>query len=127
MLVGVGDALVILFAVFVDVSVGIGIAAEPELFDELFALVIGLQRLEGFALLVGDDPAHVFVEPAFVNALDLLLLALSAFFFSTLVFFLFVLLFVLSESGAIRDGEARDDQSESQKQRRLARGFPCEK
>ena len=43
LLVGIGDPLVILLAVLVDIRVGIRIAAQPELLDELLALVVGLQ------------------------------------------------------------------------------------
>src|SRR5215510_13000654 len=96
MLVGVGDALVILFAVFVDVSVGVWIAAVPEPFDELLALVVSLERVEDLALFIGDDPADVFVYPAYVNALDLLLLALLPLLFLP-VLVLLVLLLVLGE------------------------------
>ena len=45
MLVGVGDAPVMLFLEFVFDGVRGGIAAQPELFDELFALFVGFQLL----------------------------------------------------------------------------------
>src|SRR5262245_8169609 len=67
MFVRVGDALVILLAKLVLVGVGIGIAAAPELFDEPFALLVGLQFLEGLALFVGDDVSDVFFEPVLVR------------------------------------------------------------
>ena len=54
-LVGVGDAAVMLFAVFVFFGVGSGIAAQPELLDELLALLIGLKLLECLFLFVADD------------------------------------------------------------------------
>ena len=69
-LVRVGDALVILFAEFVFVRVRIGIAAAPEFFDEVFALVVGGQFLKGFSFFVGDDVGDVLVEPVFVSLLQ---------------------------------------------------------
>src|SRR5262245_26286318 len=106
MLVGVGDALVILFAVFVNVCVRIGIASVPEPFDELLALVVGLERVEDLALLIGDDPANVFVLPAFVNALDFLFRRFFSLLISLLFFFL-VLLLLLGEGSEGRQGERR--------------------
>src|SRR5262249_47628740 len=126
MLVGVGDALVMLFAVFVDVGVGVGIAAVPESFDELLALLVGLERVEDLALLIGDDPADVFVYPAFVKALGLLLLALLRLLFLPLLTLL-VLLLVLREGPEGWQGERRERQHENQKQRDAARRRPFEK
>ena len=70
-LVRVGDAGVVLFAVLVLGRVGIGIAAQPEVFDERVALLVVAQVLEGLRLLVGDDPADVLVEPLLVDAVQL--------------------------------------------------------
>ena len=72
MLVGVGDAAVVLFLELVFDGVRRGVAAQPELLDELLALVVGLQVLEGGPLLVGDDVGHVLVEPLAVGRLQLL-------------------------------------------------------
>src|SRR5271168_3778818 len=69
MLVGVGDSPVILFAVFVFRGIGIGVATLPELLDEVVPLLIVRQALEGLQLLVGDDPAHIFVDPLLVGSL----------------------------------------------------------
>ena len=66
MLVGVGDAPVVLFLEFVFFRVRSGIAPLPEVLDELVALRIGGQLLEGRHLFIGDDPAHVLIEPALV-------------------------------------------------------------
>ena len=65
-LVGIGDAAVVLFAEFVFRRVGIGIAAQPELLDEGFALLVVAQVLERLPLLVGDDVGDVLVEPRLV-------------------------------------------------------------
>ena len=73
MLVGVRDAAVVLFLVFVLDGVGRGIAAQPELFDELLALLVGVQLLEGFALFIGDDVGDVFVQPLLPGRLQLFL------------------------------------------------------
>src|SRR5215475_14069507 len=129
MFVGVGDALVIFFAVFVDVGVGVWVAAVPEPFDELLAFVVGLERVEDLALLIGDDPANVFVLPASVNALDFLFLRFFFLLFSLLLFLLFllVLILVLSEGSEGRQGERRERQRENQKQRDATRRRPYEK
>src|SRR5262249_36304779 len=128
MFVGVGDALVILFAVFVDVGVGVRVAAVPEPFDELLAFVVGLERVEDLALLIGDDPANVFVLPASVNAIDLLLLTLLRLLLTLLVLLVrLFLLLVLSEGSEGRQGERRERERENQKQRDAARRRPYKK
>ena len=43
MLVGVCDAAVMLFLKFVLLGVGRGIAAQPELLDELLPLIVGVR------------------------------------------------------------------------------------
>src|SRR6266550_2697529 len=55
MLVGIGDALVVLLTKLVFISIRIGIATAPELFDETFALV------------VSDDVRDVLVQPILVS------------------------------------------------------------
>ena len=72
MLVGVGDALVVLFFVFVLFSVGRGITTLPESFDEIVALFVVRELLEGGTFLVADNPDYVLIEPLFVGALDFL-------------------------------------------------------
>ena len=67
MLVGIGDALVILLAIFVFVSIRIGIAPAPEFLDEAFALVVGSEFLESLPLFVGDDVGDVLVQPVLVG------------------------------------------------------------
>src|SRR5690348_18452569 len=67
MLVGVGDAPVDLVLVRIVNAVGSGVAALPELLDELIALLVVAQLEKSFALLVGDDPAHVLIEPFLVG------------------------------------------------------------
>ena len=45
MLVGIGDAAVVLFFEFVLFGIGRGVAAQPELLDELLALFVGSELL----------------------------------------------------------------------------------
>ena len=68
-LVGVSDAAVVLFLELVLDGIGRGIAAQPELLDELLALFVGLQPLEGLALFIGDDVDDVLVQPLLVRGL----------------------------------------------------------
>src|SRR5436190_2112311 len=81
MFVGVGDPRVIFLAILIGIGVWIGIAAQPELFDELFAFVVSLQGVECLALFVGDNPTDIFVLPAFVDALDAFLASLIVLLF----------------------------------------------
>src|SRR6267143_3015550 len=71
MFVGIGDALVVLLAIFVFVRVRIGIAPAPEFFDEALALIVGFQFLESFPFFVSDYVGDVFVQPVFVSLLKL--------------------------------------------------------
>ena len=73
MLVGVGDAAVVLFLELVLDGVRRGVAAQPELLDELLALVVGLEALEGRPLLIRDDVGDVFVEPLPIRRFQLFL------------------------------------------------------
>src|SRR6516164_4475463 len=75
-LVRIGNAPVVLFLKFVFDGVGSGIPALPEGLDELVALFVIRELLEGGAFFVGDDPADVLVEPLFVRARYFLLEAL---------------------------------------------------
>src|SRR2546426_142658 len=70
MLVGIGDALVVLLAKLVFIGVGIGIAPAPELFNESFALVVGFELLESLAFVLGDDVRDVLIQPIFVRLLE---------------------------------------------------------
>ena len=63
MLVGVGDAAVMLFLEFVFFGVRSGIAAQPELLDELLALLVGAQRFERLRSSSRDDVDHVLIQP----------------------------------------------------------------
>src|SRR5208282_830700 len=62
-LVGIGNAPVMLFFKLVLFGVGRGIAALPESLDELVALFVVRELHEGGFLFVGDNPAHVLVQP----------------------------------------------------------------
>src|SRR2546426_725446 len=77
-LVGVGDAAVVLFLEFVFNRVRGGIAAQPELLDELLALFIIGQAQKGAALFVGEDVTDFFVQPLFVLGIEFLQQALFA-------------------------------------------------
>ena len=80
MLVGVCDAPVVLFLEFVLHRVRRGIAALPEGLDEIVALFVVGELPEGGALFVGDNPAHVFVQPLFVGLAYFLLESLLVLF-----------------------------------------------
>ena len=67
MLIGVGDALVVLVFVFVLDGIRRGVAAQPELLDEIVALFVVAEALEGIALFIGDDVDDVFVQPLLVD------------------------------------------------------------
>ncbi len=62
-----------LFLEFVLFGVGSGVAAQPELLDEVLPLFVGVQLLEGLAFLVGDDIGDVFIQPLLVGRLQLFL------------------------------------------------------
>src|SRR6516225_5926263 len=70
MFVRVSDAAIVLFAKLVLRRIGIRIATQPELLDEVVALLIIAQALEGFQLLVGDDPMNILIHPLLVGALQ---------------------------------------------------------
>ena len=67
MVVGIRDAPVVFLFEFVFRRAGSGIAAQPELFDEVLALRVGLQAFECRALFVGDDVGDVLGEPLVVG------------------------------------------------------------
>src|SRR5689334_6143396 len=70
-LVGIRDASVVLFLELVFYGVRSRVAAQPELFDELLALLVGVQPVEGRSFLIGDDVNDVFVQPLLVRRLEL--------------------------------------------------------
>ncbi len=65
MFVGVGDALVKLFLEFVLFSVGIGVAAAPNLLDELFSLVVCFEFLPGVAFGLSEDRIDVLIQSTY--------------------------------------------------------------
>src|SRR5437879_5524888 len=73
MLVGVGDAGVVLFLVLVLFGVGSRVATLPEGLDELVAFFVVGKLFESGSFFVGDDPDDVLVEPLLVNLAELLL------------------------------------------------------
>src|SRR5687768_2755907 len=66
-LVGVGDTLVILFAVFVLFRVRVGVAAAPEILDEVLTLLVGGQSIERPLFFLGDDVSDVGVAPFLIS------------------------------------------------------------
>ncbi|MGB2672231.1 MAG: hypothetical protein WA621_07590 [Candidatus Acidiferrum sp.] len=62
-LVGVGDAAIVFFAIGIIRGIRIGIAAAPEIFDLLFALFVSGEAKECVALFLGDDVRDLFGEP----------------------------------------------------------------
>ena len=102
MLVGVSNALVVLFAKFIFVGIRIGIAATPELFDETLALVVSGKLLEGLPLFVCDDVSDVLIQPVLVSLLEFDLL------FPRLTHRVLILLAgltLLRETGGNREGK----------------------
>ena len=63
MFVGIGDAFVIFFTVFIFFRIRIRIAAAPKIFDEIFALLIGLKSQKGALFLLGDNVIDVGIQP----------------------------------------------------------------
>src|SRR5262249_18749708 len=72
MLVGVGDAAVVLFFEIVLGQIGIAAAPQPELLDELLALFAGAQLQKRRALLGRNNVDHIFVEPLLVLGVQFL-------------------------------------------------------
>src|SRR5262249_25368995 len=79
-LVGIRDAAIVLFFVFVLYRVRSRVAAKPELLNELVALLVVGELLERLALFVGDNPPHVLVLPLLVRSAQLRLHRLLLFF-----------------------------------------------
>ena len=73
MFVGIFDTAVVLFLEFVLNRVRCRITTLPEAFNELIALLVIRELLEGCALLVRNNPAHIFVQPFLVRLAQLLL------------------------------------------------------
>jgi len=67
MLVGVGDALVVLFFVFVLFRVGSRIATLPESLDEVVALLVVGKLLEGCPLFISNDVDDILIQPLSVG------------------------------------------------------------
>src|SRR5215510_2495325 len=85
------DPLEVLLLVLVLGSVGIVVAPEPEVFNELIALFVRLKGFEGLSFFIGYDVTDVLIEPVLVNALKLFFpLTLIAIFALILVLVLFL-------------------------------------
>src|ERR1700733_3544661 len=61
--VGVSNAAVMLFFVFVFLGIRRGVAPQPELLHKLLALLVGFQPLERLPFLVSDDVADILIQP----------------------------------------------------------------
>ena len=72
MFVRVGDAPVVLFFEFVLSSIGRGVAALPESFDEVIALFVVGQLLERAPFFICDNEGDVLVQPLPVRLAQLL-------------------------------------------------------
>src|SRR5882762_2807223 len=72
MLVGVGNAALVLFLELILRQIGVAAAPQPELFDELLALFVGIQLKESVALIRRDDIGDVLAKPLPVGAVQLL-------------------------------------------------------
>src|SRR5262245_14719597 len=103
-LVWISDSLIIFLAILVYISIGIGIAPEPELLDELFALFIRLENIERLAFFIIDDPTNIFINPAFVDGFDNFIGS----FFLSFRLFLVIFLVILSEDRQRRDDQRKD-------------------
>src|SRR5579859_5098083 len=87
MLIGIGNAAIVLFFEVVFRKIGIAAAPLPELLDELLALFIGVQLQESLTFFRGNNVNHVLVEPLLVRSVQFLerLLHLSFLFFAELL------------------------------------------
>ena len=72
MLVGIGDAAIVLFFKIVVGQIRIRAAAQPELLDELFALFVGRELQEGLTLFRRNNVDDVFVQPLLVRSVEFL-------------------------------------------------------
>src|SRR5437870_12749982 len=71
MLVSIGDAPVVFVLKFVVLAIRIRVAPLPEGFDKLVSLFIIRELGEGLTLVIGNDPAHIFIQPLLVFAFQL--------------------------------------------------------
>ena len=69
--VGIGDAAVVLFLEFVLDGIGRRIPPQPELLDELLTLFVSVQALECGPLFVSDNVSDVLLEPLFIRGFQL--------------------------------------------------------
>ena len=71
MLVGVGNAPVMLFLVFVLFGVWSRVAALPESFNKVVALFVVGKLFKGRTFFVADDPDYVLIKPFLVRFAEL--------------------------------------------------------
>ncbi len=84
MVVGVSDAPIVLFLIFVFFRIRSRIAPQPELLHKLLFLFVRLKPFECCLLFIGNDVKDVLVQPLLPGALQLL---------PELLFFCLLLLF----------------------------------
>src|SRR5262252_7825836 len=72
MLVRIGEAAIVFFLELVLRCIRCGIAPLPEVFNETVALRVVAQLLERRELFIGDDPAHILIQPLLVDFAHLL-------------------------------------------------------
>src|SRR4051812_8494432 len=71
-LVGVCYSFVILFAILVFFSIGVRVAAAPEVLNKILAFLVGRKGLKSLFLLGGDDVGHIGLEPLRVDLIHFL-------------------------------------------------------
>src|SRR5208337_94065 len=72
MLIGVGDAAIVLFLEIIVRQIGVAAAAQPELLDELLAFFACFQLEKRAALFRRNDVDDVLVQPRPIRTLQLL-------------------------------------------------------
>ena len=75
MLIGIGNAGVVLLAELIVRGLRVRVATKPEVLDELLTLLVVLQAFERLHFLVRDDPDDVLVQPFLPWAVTLQLTA----------------------------------------------------
>src|SRR5262249_48962322 len=65
--VGISDTTIIFVAILIFRCIGIGVAAQPELFDKLLSLFIGLELLESITLFFGDNVSNIIIHPTLIS------------------------------------------------------------
>src|SRR5690242_21850022 len=72
MLIRVRYAAIMLFLEIIVREIGIAAAAKPKLFDELFALFVGIKLQKSLPLFGRNDVDDILVEPLLVRSVQFL-------------------------------------------------------